>query len=135
MRDVPINASLRICAFCAHFVLFRNASELLCCSAGLKMPLAQAHPFEPMPVTHEEEMQEVRAEEREKERERGKKKGDSCVRGGTPSVHTAVYVISSIRASSRFRRFATKEVIWFLVRASDLPIFQSVNPPVIYTTS
>lgn len=23
------------------------------------MPLAQAHPFEPMPVTHEEEMQEV----------------------------------------------------------------------------
>lgn len=28
-------------------------------SAGLKMPLAQAHPFEPMPITHEEEMQEV----------------------------------------------------------------------------
>lgn len=23
------------------------------------MPLAQAHPFEPMPITHEEEMQEV----------------------------------------------------------------------------
>ena len=23
------------------------------------MPLAQAHPFEPMPVTHEEDMQEV----------------------------------------------------------------------------
>ena len=28
--------------------------------AGPRMPLAQAHPFEPMPVTHEEEMQEVR---------------------------------------------------------------------------
>ena len=28
-------------------------------SAGLRMPLAQAHPFEPMPVTHEEDMQEV----------------------------------------------------------------------------
>ena len=28
-------------------------------SAGSRMPLAQAHPFEPMPVTHEEEMQEV----------------------------------------------------------------------------
>ena len=27
--------------------------------AGSRMPLAQAHPFEPMPVTHEEEMQEV----------------------------------------------------------------------------
>ncbi len=25
------------------------------------MPLAQAHPFEPMPVTHEEDVQEVRA--------------------------------------------------------------------------
>lgn len=25
------------------------------------MPLAQAHPFEPMPVTHEEDMQEVNA--------------------------------------------------------------------------
>lgn len=33
---------------------------LVCVSADPKMPLAQAHPFEPMPVTHEEEMQEVR---------------------------------------------------------------------------
>jgi hypothetical protein len=32
-----------------------------------KMPLAQAHPFEPMPVTHEEEMQEVSQGERERE--------------------------------------------------------------------
>lgn len=30
-------------------------------SAGAKMPLAQAHPFEPMPVTHEE-TQEVSPE-------------------------------------------------------------------------
>ena len=38
------------------------------------MPLAQAHPFEPMPVTHEEEMQEVRVA--------GEKKGKRCLRAG-----------------------------------------------------
>jgi hypothetical protein len=36
-------------------------------TADPKMPLAQAHPFEPMPVTHEEEMQEVSQGERERE--------------------------------------------------------------------
>ena len=38
------------------------------------MPLAQAHPFEPMPVTHEEEMQEVSLE--------GENKGIRCLRAG-----------------------------------------------------
>lgn len=28
-------------------------------AGGVKMPLAQAHPFQPMAVTHEEEMLEV----------------------------------------------------------------------------
>ena len=28
-------------------------------TGGVKMPLAQAHPFQPIPVTHEEEMFEV----------------------------------------------------------------------------
>lgn len=38
-------------------------------AADPKMPLAQAHPFEPMPVTHEEEMQEVSEGERDRERD------------------------------------------------------------------
>ena len=43
-----VKPKLRAIALCVH------------ANAGTKMPLAQAHPFQPMPVTHEEsDAQEV----------------------------------------------------------------------------
>ena len=43
-----VKPTLRAIALCVH------------ANAGRRMPLAQAHPFQPMPVTHEEaDLQEV----------------------------------------------------------------------------
>lgn len=40
-------------------LLSMYALSCMCVHAGARMPLAQAHPFQPLPVTHEDDSQEA----------------------------------------------------------------------------
>ena len=79
------------------------------------MPLAQAHPFEPMPVTHEEEMQEVSQGERERD--------NVCFTTGrllrrydlirvAASSHVSQPRVRKLRIRHRFVRSPARLVLW-----------------------